>query len=80
TQDQNLFMKCFEEIDAGLINWNRSTCGASPKLPFGGLKNSGNYRPAAVAMIDSCVLQKASLQMNEVTPQGIESIKGIDLD
>lgn len=80
TQDQNTFIKCFEDIDAGLINWNRSTCGASPKLPFGGLKNSGNYRPAAVAMIDSCVMQKASLQMNEVSPQGISSIKGIDLD
>lgn len=80
TNSRETFLKCFEEIDAGLINWNRSTCGASPKLPFGGLKNSGNYRPAAVAMIDSCVLQKASLQMNEVSPQGIESIKGIDLD
>lgn len=79
TNDEALFKKCFEEIDAGLINWNRSTCGASPKLPFGGLKNSGNYHPAAVAMIDSCVLQKASLQMQSVFPQGISSIKGIDI-
>jgi succinylglutamic semialdehyde dehydrogenase len=79
TNDEALFKKCFEEIDAGLINWNRSTCGASPKLPFGGLKNSGNYHPAAVAMIDSCVLQKASLQMQTVLPQGISSIKGIDI-
>lgn len=79
TADESLFRKCFEEIDAGLINWNRSTCGASPKLPFGGLKNSGNYHPAAVAMIDSCVLQKSSLQMQEVQPSGIDSIKGMDL-
>lgn len=79
TSDENIFKKCFEDIDAGLINWNRSTCGASPKLPFGGLKNSGNYRPAAVAMIDSCVQQKASLQMQDVSPAGIQSIKGIDL-
>ncbi len=79
TQDEAIFRKCFEDIEAGLINWNRSTCGASPKLPFGGLKNSGNYRPAAVAMIDSCVQQKASLQMQEVSPSGLNSIKGIDL-
>lgn len=79
TEDENLFKKCFEEIDAGLINWNRSTCGASPKLPFGGLKNSGNYHPAAVSMIDSCVLQKASLQIQDAKPNGFDSIKGIDV-
>jgi succinylglutamic semialdehyde dehydrogenase len=52
---------CVENIDCGQVNWNRSTVGASSRLPFGGVKNSGNYRPAAVAMIDSCVYQMASL-------------------
>jgi succinylglutamic semialdehyde dehydrogenase len=77
TGNQSVFDKCIEEIDAGLINLNRSTCGASPKLPFGGLKNSGNYRPAAVAMIDSCVLQKASLQVSNSEPLGLDAIKGL---
>lgn len=36
------------ELDAGLINWNRSTAGASSALPFGGIKHSGNHRPSAV--------------------------------
>jgi succinylglutamic semialdehyde dehydrogenase len=52
---------CVENMDCGQVNWNRSTVGASSKLPFGGVKQSGNYRPAAVAMIDSCVYQMASL-------------------
>lgn len=77
TQDKAIFNKCFEEIDAGLINWNRSTCGASPKLPFGGIKNSGNYRPAAVAMIDSCVLQKSSLKVDKAESTSLDSIRGL---
>ena len=68
TQSQKLYRQCFAELDAGLINLNRSTCGASPLLPFGGIKNSGNYRPAAVAAIDSCVYQSCSLEMNVPPP------------
>ena len=63
TQSQKLYQQCFTDLDAGLINLNRSTCGASPLLPFGGIKNSGNYRPAAVAAIDSCVYQACGLEM-----------------
>ena len=64
TQSQKIYKNCLEDLDMGLINLNRSTCGASPLLPFGGVKNSGNYRPAAVAAIDSCVYQACSLEMN----------------
>lgn len=31
---------------AGVLNWNRGTNQASPRLPFGGTKRSGNFRPA----------------------------------
>ena len=47
TKDRSLYDLCLRDIDAGVINLNRSTCGASALLPFGGVKNSGNYRPAA---------------------------------
>src|SRR5690606_11797780 len=47
TKDRALYEKCLLEVDSGLLNLNRSTCGASAKLPFGGVKNSGNYHPAA---------------------------------
>jgi acyl-CoA reductase-like NAD-dependent aldehyde dehydrogenase/acetylornithine/succinyldiaminopimelate/putrescine aminotransferase/GNAT superfamily N-acetyltransferase len=33
-------------LEMGLVNWNRSTNQASPRLPFGGRKKSGNHRPA----------------------------------
>ncbi len=80
TKDQGIFEQCLRDIDAGLINLNRSTVGASAKLPFGGVKNSGNYRPAAVSTIDACVYQLASLQVGEQHVQEVSSIKGLDLN
>lgn len=80
TKSQSVFHKCIENIDSGLINLNRSTCGASPKLPFGGVKNSGNYRPAAVATIDSCVYQMASLEAYQARPSKLSDIVGLKQD
>lgn len=54
--------RCAREIEAGVVNFDRSTCGASPLLPFGGVKDSGNHRPAAVRFIDHCVWPCASLE------------------
>lgn len=78
TRDEEIFRECLYNIDAGLVNLNRSTCGASAKLPFGGIKNSGNFRPAAVSMIDSCVYQTASLQVKDDKESGIDLIKGLN--
>jgi succinylglutamic semialdehyde dehydrogenase len=75
TTEQSKFDHAVKNIDAGLINLNRSTVGASSKLPFGGVKNSGNYRPAAVTTIDSCVYQMASLEIRDTEPTG--SIHGL---
>lgn len=79
TKDANFFKTCMQEIDSGLININRSTVGASAKLPFGGVKNSGNYRPAALTTIDACVYQMASLEVLSDEPDDIKSIVGLDL-
>ncbi|HUJ25593.1 MAG TPA: aldehyde dehydrogenase family protein [Myxococcales bacterium] len=35
-------------LECGVVNWNAPTVGASGRLPFGGLKRSGNHRPAAL--------------------------------
>lgn len=78
SSDRALFDRCVEDIDSGLVNFNRSTVGASAKLPFGGVKNSGNYRPAAVATIDSCVYQLASLDSPEAQAEDLNSIVGLD--
>jgi succinylglutamic semialdehyde dehydrogenase len=78
TKDRTIFEKCLHEIDSGLVNFNRSTVGASAKLPFGGVKNSGNYRPAAVATIDSCVYQLASLDCPNAVAEDLSKIPGLD--
>jgi len=36
----------YERVPAGVLNWNRSTNGASGLLPFGGVGKSGNWHPA----------------------------------
>ncbi len=78
SKDQSIFHHCAQNIDAGLINFNRSTVGASAKLPFGGVKNSGNYHPAAVTTIDACVYQMSALEVTEFAPEDLKTIPGID--
>lgn len=79
TQDQALFQHCLDSIEAGIFNWNRSTVGASSKLPFGGVKGSGNYRPAGVSMIDACAYPVASLQQETLGEVDWDQIKGIGI-
>ncbi|MFZ9000128.1 MAG: aldehyde dehydrogenase family protein [Bacteriovoracaceae bacterium] len=79
TKDINNYKHCINEIETGLVNLNRSTVGASSRLPFGGVKSSGNYRPAAVTTIDSCVYMMSSLEYKKDSGSGLESIKGLDL-
>ena len=74
---EEYYQKCLREIDAGIVNFNRSTCSASAKLPFGGVKNSGNYRPSSAVFIDSCVYQVASLEVLDDSPKKYEEIKGL---
>lgn len=40
------FERIYRETSSGILNRNRSTNLASPRLPFGGVGKSGNYRPA----------------------------------
>ncbi len=51
----------FRHVNAGCINWNTGTAGASSKLPFGGLGHSGNHRPAAVFAVDYCAYPVANM-------------------
>jgi succinylglutamic semialdehyde dehydrogenase len=67
SQDRELFGKFYREVDAGLINWNRPTTGASGQLPFGGVGWSGNHRPAGFFTIDSCNVAVATLESESLT-------------
>src|SRR5690606_30449718 len=46
TEDEAAFARYLREVEVGILNLNRSTNQASPRLPFGGIKHSGNHRPA----------------------------------
>jgi succinylglutamic semialdehyde dehydrogenase len=75
SSNKGLYEKAIEELEVGLLNFNRGTTGAHAKLPFGGVKSSGNFRPAAVSMIDACVYPMSSLEDYGV--HSITAIKGL---
>jgi succinylglutamic semialdehyde dehydrogenase len=79
TEDKKVFDHCFGELEAGIINLNRSTVGASSLLPFGGIKNSGNYRPAGVSMIDACCYPVSALEVDSGQPSSLKDIPGLNL-
>ena len=78
----------FEEFAArtrsGILNRNRSTNLASPKLPFGGVGRSGNYRPAGAWAHRNLVVPVAVLEnpLGAVTPHPhlAKLLPAIDLD
>lgn len=77
TRDMDIFKLCLRDIDSGLINLNRSTVGATARLPFGGVKDSGNFRPAAVSMIDHCVQTVAALETTDDTSSKLTDVVGL---
>ncbi|MBN1586178.1 MAG: aldehyde dehydrogenase family protein [Candidatus Omnitrophica bacterium] len=66
TRSKRKFEHAFRRLEAGVINWNHSTVKASPKLPFGGRKRSGNDAPAGIAVLGTCVYPVASLSDSRV--------------
>ncbi len=78
TREQSIYERCVRDIESGLINLNRSTVGATARLPFGGVKNSGNHRPAAVSMVDYCVHAVASLETQDDNSSKITDVTGLE--
>lgn len=62
TADAARFEHARTRLEYGCINHNAPTCGASSKLPFGGLKRSGNHRPAALWSSLYCAYPVASIR------------------
>lgn len=48
------FDRFWNEVRAGVINWNKPTNGAPSNAPFGGVGLSGNHRPSAAYAADYC--------------------------
>jgi succinylglutamic semialdehyde dehydrogenase len=61
TSSKDAFEACADELRVGVLHWNKSSAGASGRLPFSGVKSSGNHRPAGVLMGTSCVYAQGVL-------------------
>ncbi len=48
------FEEVADRLRVGVLHWNRSSAGASGRLPFGGVKASGNHRPAGILAGAAC--------------------------
>ena len=62
TASEAAFESCAARLDAGCINWNAPTVGASGRLPFGGTRRSGNFRPAGLFSTLYCTVPVALLR------------------
>lgn len=76
TANRGRFETFAARLRAGVINWNAPTVGASGKLPFGGVGDSGNHRPAGIFSTLYCAWPAAvsttPLQLSEKTaPPGL---------
>lgn len=59
TGSSERFERIYQQTTAGILNRNRSTNLASPRLPFGGVGRSGNYRPAGSYALRNVVVPTA---------------------
>lgn len=62
TKNKALYEKALIDAKVGLLNWNRTTNGASSRLPFGGMGKSGNDRPSAHFAVQYVTVPVASLE------------------
>lgn len=62
SKNKDLYEKCLKRAKVGLLNWNRTTNGASSRLPFGGYGKSGNDKPSAHFAVYYCTAPVASLE------------------
>jgi len=61
TENNAHALRFYQEVNAGIININTQTTGASSQAPFGGIGKSGNYRPSAYYAADYCSYPVASI-------------------
>jgi succinylglutamic semialdehyde dehydrogenase len=66
TEDDALWQLYLARARAGVINRNRPTSGASASMPFGGVGESGNHRPASYYMADHVAYPAASFEAPSV--------------
>ncbi|HTO06639.1 MAG TPA: aldehyde dehydrogenase family protein [Myxococcota bacterium] len=65
TRSRATYERAARTVRVGCLNWNAPSVGASSKLPFGGIKHSGNDRPAGVASTLYTTYAQANLELAE---------------
>ena len=65
SDDPQEYEAFYQNIKAGVINWNNPLTGASSGAPFGGIGKSGNHRPRAF-MLPIIALSIASIESDQL--------------
>ncbi len=68
SDDARLYEYFFQNVKAGIINWNQQLTGASGAAPFGGVGHSGNHRPGGYFTADFCSYPVASIEKPKLEP------------
>lgn len=68
TRSRATYERAARVTRVGCLNWNAPTVGASSKLPFGGVKRSGNDRAAGAASTLYTTFPQANLEVAEPGP------------
>ena len=77
TKTRLLYDEVRRRSSEGVINWNRSTVGASGRLPFGGTGKSVNFRAAALHSVRYCTYPVASMEDGRSGVDGLTALPGI---
>lgn len=62
SKERDVFDAFLADTKAGIVNWNQPITGATTFAPFGGVKASGNFRPAGFLSADYCSYATASIE------------------
>jgi succinylglutamic semialdehyde dehydrogenase len=61
TRSEKRFRDWLPRLDTGMVNWNRGTIFSSGRLPFGGTKASGSFKPVGLFAPYACTFPVAIL-------------------
>ena len=70
-----LYDKFWDNVRAGVINWNKPTNGAPSNAPFGGIGASGNHRPSAYYAADYCAYPVTSVESDLMRNAAIAGLR-----
>ena len=80
SKDKSLYAEAVQRSRVGIVNWNRTTNGASSRLPFGGIGKSGNDRPTAHFAVYYCTVPVASLEDEQPFDPAAAQLPGVNFE